>query len=85
MTTGHGCSSVQLTRSHEIICYLPNLRSFTCQTFCNDLILENVAKFCPDIQEIDIKGSMMIDNGVKLLCKTENGEALCTKLKKTLC
>lgn len=82
MITGHGCSSIQLTRSHEIICYLPNLRSFTCQTFCNDLILENVAKLCPDIQEIDIKGSMMIDKGIKRLCKTENGEALCTKLKK---
>lgn len=66
----------------DIICYLPNLRSFTFHDDCHDLILKNVAKFCPNIEEIDFENSAVTFEAVKNLCKSENGKPLCTKLKK---
>lgn len=66
----------------DIICYLPNLRSFTFHDDCHDLILKNVAKFCPNVEEIDFENSAVTIEAVKSLCKSENGKALCTKLKK---
>lgn len=66
----------------EIICHFPNLKSFIFHNKCTDKILEHVAIFCPDIEEIDVKSSPIFSNGVKYLCENRDGQAACTKLKK---
>lgn len=74
---------VEETPWQDIICCFPNLKCFIFYESCKELILKYIAIFCPNIQEISLKGSSSLSSeGVKYLCKNENGEALCTKLKK---
>lgn len=44
--------------------------------------MKHVAIFSPNIEEIDLGFSIVSSEGVTYLCKNENGETLCTKLKK---
>lgn len=74
---------VEETPWQDIICNFPNLKCFIFYESIKDLVLKHIATFCPNIQEIYLKGvSSLSSQGVKYLCKNENGEALCTKLKK---
>lgn len=69
----------------DVICHLPNLKSFTYRDHCNYLTLKNVAKFCPNIEKIDIGDAssvFLFQESVRRLCRSENGEAYFTKLKK---
>ena len=63
----------------DILQRLPNLTKISCFGYCNDAVLENIAKFCPKISEINASFSSVTDNGVKYLCKNENGA--CSELK----
>lgn len=69
----------------DVICHLPNLKNFTYRDTCNYLTLKNVAKFCPNIETIDIGDAssvFVLQESVKRLCRSENGETCFKKLKK---
>lgn len=65
----------------EIFCNLENLTEIILSKSRGDEILKNVAKFCPNIVDIDARYSDVSDNGIKYLCETKNGEVRCPKLK----
>lgn len=71
----------------DTLSYFPNLKSFKfhskyCDTKCENLIFKQVAIFCPYIEDIDMVFSSVSSEGVRYLCKNENGESLCKRLKK---
>ena len=73
-------NSRYLNSMEDIFHRLPNLQRI-CFSSCGDDILENVARFCPKIVEIDVRHSSVTDNGVDYLCKNENGTLPCPELK----
>lgn len=77
----------------ENCCYLNPMENISCLKnltqicfrYCGkDEVLENVAKFCPKIIEIDVRNSDVTDNGVKYLCKTKNGTVPCPEIRNIL-
>lgn len=74
-------SSLSINSIIDILQRLPNLTKVFCSRFCNDVILENLAKFCFKLVELDVSFSNVTDNGIKYLCKNDKGFVPCPKLK----
>lgn len=65
----------------EIICYLSNLKYLFCGISCEEILLKNVAQFCPNIEEIHAKNCVSFKS-VRYFCRNGKGEFPCSKLKK---
>lgn len=74
-------NSRYLNSVEDIFRRLPNLTKIRFDE-CGDEILENIARFCPKIVEIDLRFSNITDNGIENFVKSQNGMVPCPELKK---
>lgn len=58
----------------NLMCHLNNLQVMSYQFYCNNEILESLAKFCRNVTEIDIRSSKAVTSeGIRSLC-AKDGE-----------